>query len=74
MRLIRKTIVIIRGFVILFFNVNFCIFVKDIYNYILLVIIKKKKKYNKIKSLVIGDGWIIYVCIMVILEIYCFIY
>lgn len=43
-RLIRKMIVIIRGFVILFFNVNFCIFVKDIYNYILLVIIKKKKK------------------------------
>lgn len=42
-RLIRKMIVIIRGFVILFFNVNFCIFVKDIYNYILLVIIKKKK-------------------------------
>lgn len=43
-RLIKKMIVIIRGFVILFFNVNFCIFVKDIYNYILLVIIKKKKK------------------------------
>lgn len=34
-RLIKKMIVIIRGFVILFFNVNFCIFVKDIYNYIL---------------------------------------
>lgn len=38
-RLIKKMIVIIRGFVILFFNVNFCIFVKDIYSDY-----KKKKK------------------------------
>lgn len=67
----RKTIVTIRGFVTLFFNVNPCILVKDIYNHILLVIIKKKKKHNKTKSLVTGDGWTIHACIMVILETHC---
>lgn len=54
----RKTIVTIRGFVTLFFNVNPCILVKDIYNHILLVIIKKKKaQQNKIVG---NRGWLDY--------------
>lgn len=56
----KETIVTIRGFVTLFFNVNPCILVKDIYNRIFFVIIKKKKaQRNKIVGI---RGWLDYTC------------